>query len=99
MLELHFDAEGIRGLSSQAGRLADDLQSIQRTWMTRTDDATNALGLGVLVTAFDAMRTAWNEQFTVYVDVVSKLSERLGRTAANYQDAETANTRSAQSVG
>jgi uncharacterized protein YukE len=99
MRELDFDAEGIRGLSSQVGRLADDLRSIQRTWMTRTDDATNALGLGVLVTAFDAMRTAWNEQFTVYVDVVSKLSERLGRTAANYQDAETANTRSAQSVG
>ena len=98
MAELGFDATGIRGQAAKAAALGDDLQAVQSSWETATGSAAQALGLDVLVTAFDAMRQAWTEQFTVYLDVVSKLSGHLGSAASNYDRAETANTGNAEAV-
>ena len=98
MAELGFDVTGIRGQAAKAAALTDDLRAVQNAWDTATGSAAQALGLGVLVSAFSAMREAWTEQFTVYIDVVSKLSGHLGTTAANYNKAETANTDNAQAV-
>jgi hypothetical protein len=98
MAELGFDVTGIRGQAAQAAALGDDLRAIQNNWETATGSAAPALGLDVLVSAFDAMREAWIEQFTVYTDVVSKLSGHLGTAATNYGHAETANTDNAEAV-
>jgi hypothetical protein len=98
MAELGFDVTGIRGQAAQAAALGDDLRAIQSKWETATGSAAQALGLDVLVSAFDAMRQAWTEQFTVYTDVVSKLSGHLGTAATNYSRAETANTGNAEAV-
>jgi hypothetical protein len=98
MAELVFDVAGIRGQAAQAAALGDDLQAVQSSWETAAGSAAQALGLGVLVTAFDAMHEAWTEQFTVYIDVVSKLSGHLGTAATNYDHAETANTENAEAV-
>jgi hypothetical protein len=81
LAELGFDVTGIRGQAAQAAALGDDLRAIQSKWATATGSAAQALGLSVLVSAFDAMREAWTEQFTVYTDVVSKLSGHLGAAA------------------
>jgi hypothetical protein len=98
MAELGFDVTGIRGQAAQAVALGDDLSAVQNKWETATGSAAPALGLDVLVSAFDAMREAWIEQFTVYTDVVSKLSSHLGTAATNYGHAETANTDNAEAV-
>jgi hypothetical protein len=98
MAELGFDVTGIRGQAAQAAALGDDLSAVQNKWETATGSAAPALGLDVLVSAFDAMREAWIEQFTVYTDVVSKLSSHLGTAATNYGHAETANTDNAEAV-
>jgi hypothetical protein len=98
MAELGFDVTGIRGQAAKAAALGDDLRAVQSAWDTATGSAAQALGLGVLVTAFGALREAWTEQFTVYIDVVSKLSGHLGTAAANYDQAETANTGNAEAV-
>jgi hypothetical protein len=78
MAELGFDVTGIRGQAAKAAALGDDLRAVQSTWETGTGSAAQALGLDVLVSAFGAMREAWVEQFTVYIDVVSKLTGHLG---------------------
>jgi hypothetical protein len=98
MAELGFDVTGIRGQAAKAAALGDDLRAVQSTWETGTGSAAQALGLDVLVSAFGAMREAWVEQFTVYIDVVSKLSGHLGTAATNYSRAETANTDNAEAV-
>jgi hypothetical protein len=98
MAELGFDVTGIRGQAAKAAALGDDLGTVQSTWETGTGSAAQALGLDVLVSAFGAMRGAWVEQFTVYMDVVSKLSGHLGAAATNYSRAETANTDNAEAV-
>jgi hypothetical protein len=98
MAELGFDVTGIRGQAAEAAALGDDLRAVQSTWETATGSAAQALGLDVLVSAFGAMREAWTEQFTVYIDVVSKLSGHLGTAATNYSRAETANTDNAEAV-
>jgi hypothetical protein len=98
MAELVFDVAGIQGQAARAAALSDDLQAVQSSWETATGSAAQALGLDVLVTAFGAMHQAWTEQFTVYTDVVSKLSGHLGAAATNYSRAETANTDNAEAV-
>jgi len=98
MAELGFDVTGIRGQAARAAALGDDLRAVQGTWETATGSAPPALGLDVLVSAFSAMRDAWSEQFTVYTEVVSKLSGHLGAAATNYSRAETANTDNAEAV-
>ena len=98
MAELGFDVTGIQGQAAKAAALGDDLRAIESTWETATGSASQALGLDVLVSAFGAMRDAWIEQFTVYTDVVSKLSGHLGTAATNYDHVETANTENAEAV-
>jgi uncharacterized protein YukE len=99
MIQIGFDVTGLKAESARADALAADLRSVQQAWTTATDSPTQALGLGDLVTAFSAMRAAWKEQFTVYIDVASDLGDHLAATAANYGRAEAANTDDARSVG
>jgi excreted virulence factor EspC (type VII ESX diderm) len=97
--QLSVDVAGITRQSAAAGNLAADLTSVQRTWASATQSPAPALGLAELVTAFTAMRQAWDAQFTTYAGGVSEVSENLRTTAANYDAAEKANTASARAVG
>jgi uncharacterized protein YukE len=99
MAHIGFSASGIKEQSSQVTGMADDLRSVKQAWLAATDDPVSALGLGELVTAFDAMRQAWSEQYDVYIGVVSQLGQGLAATAATYHGAETANADRARSVG
>jgi uncharacterized protein YukE len=99
MTHIGFSAAGIQEQSSRVTGLADDLRSVKQAWLAATDDPASALGFGELVTAFDAMRQAWSEQYDVYIDVVSQLGQGLAATAATYHSAETANASRALSIG
>lgn len=99
MTRIVFSAAGIRQESARVTGMADDLRLVKQAWLAATDDPVPALGLGELVTAFDAMRQAWSEQYDVYIDVVSQLGQGLAASAATYHSAETANAALARSVG
>lgn len=99
MDQFSVDAAGIVRQSTAARNLAADLRSVHGTWAKATQSPGTALGLGELISAFTAMRQAWDAQFDVYTDVVSTLGDNLHTTAANYDAAERANTASARAVG
>ena len=99
MAHIGFSAAGIQEQSSRVTGMADDLRSVKQAWLAATDDPASALGFGELVTAFNAMRQAWSEQYDVYIDVVSQLGQGLAASAAGYHSAETANATRARSVG
>jgi len=70
--------------------VADELLSIQKTWLAATAGAASALGIAQLVTAFDEVRTARSGEFDGYVGVVSKLSDGLKSAAISYSKADSA---------
>jgi hypothetical protein len=99
MSQIGFDVAGIRHQATQARGLASHLSSLRQVWLSATADAASALGLNELITGFDSMRQAWAGQLDVCADVVSAFGDRLARTAAGYDSAETANTDNARSAG
>jgi hypothetical protein len=79
--------------------MANELSSIEKTWLNATDGAASALGIAQLVTAFNALRTADAGTLNAYVSAVSQLYDGLLTAAITYDDGDKNAAAAYQKIG
>jgi len=85
----HVQAPVVAGTGTTICDLADRLRSAAMAWSQGESSAPSLFGVTDATNALDTVRSVWNAEFTVYVEVLTAWCTAMRAAGAAYQHADT----------